>query len=110
MLRPLPNLKNSFGVIKCYESLPKTKGLKKLIYQVQEGFSLKLFPKTTLEGTSGVYMLRNAYRKDAVIYSAQFLTIFCLFDKGVFKPIDEEPFAPNNPKGYKGKFGTPGFR
>lgn len=24
--------------------------------------------------------------------------------------MDEEPFAPNNPKGYQGKLGSQGFR
>jgi len=29
---------------------------------------------------------------------------------GVFKPMDEEPFSPNNPRGYMGDIGTYGFR
>jgi len=28
----------------------------------------------------------------------------------IFKPIDEEPFAPNNPRGNTGDFGTPTCR
>lgn len=28
----------------------------------------------------------------------------------IFKPIDEEPFAPNNPRGHEGPFGSPTFR
>ncbi len=28
----------------------------------------------------------------------------------IFKPIDEEPFAPNNPRGNTGPFGSQTFR
>ena len=28
----------------------------------------------------------------------------------IFKPIDEEPFAPNNPKGRQGPFGSETLR
>jgi hypothetical protein len=28
----------------------------------------------------------------------------------IFKPIDEEPFAPNNPRGHSGRFGSQTFR
>lgn len=28
----------------------------------------------------------------------------------IFKPIDEEPFAPNNPRGHQGPFGSQTFR
>lgn len=28
----------------------------------------------------------------------------------VFKPMDEEAYAPNNPRGYQGKFGQESFR
>ena len=28
----------------------------------------------------------------------------------IFKPFDEEPFAPNNPRKYVGELGSPGFR
>lgn len=46
-------------------------------------------PKMTEFGTSGSYILQGIDKKPIAI----------------FKPIDEEPFAPNNPKGYVGKFG-----
>jgi hypothetical protein len=47
-----------------------------------------------LDGTSGTYNLRNT-NKDSV---------------ALFKPIDEEAFAPHNQKGYTGKFGSETFR
>jgi hypothetical protein len=40
-------------------------------------------------GTSGSYFLESVERKKIAI----------------FKPFDEEPYAPNNPKGYVGKLG-----
>jgi hypothetical protein len=53
-----------------------------------------LVPVLNLSGTSGTYNLRNT-NKDIV---------------ALFKPIDEEAFAPNNQKGYTGKFGQESFR
>eukprot|EP00331_Platyophrya_macrostoma_P032801 CAMPEP_0176437752 /NCGR_PEP_ID=MMETSP0127-20121128/18831_1 /TAXON_ID=938130 /ORGANISM="Platyophrya macrostoma, Strain WH" /LENGTH=594 /DNA_ID=CAMNT_0017821483 /DNA_START=213 /DNA_END=1996 /DNA_ORIENTATION=- len=93
-LRPPLNLKNKSGLIQAYENIPKKPVIKQIVFQSQEGFNLGLFPKPTLEGTSGVYFIRNSNRKNI----------------GIFKPVDEEPFAPNNPKGYQGKLGSQGFR
>lgn len=47
-------------------------------------------PQLTEDGTSGVYILHTNDKTPAA----------------VFKPIDEEPFAPNNPREMKGSFGT----
>ena len=43
----------------------------------------------TEEGTSGAYVIRSDESSVAI-----------------FKPIDEEPFAPNNPRGMQGNFGS----
>jgi len=43
----------------------------------------------TNDGTSGTYFLRGGNKKP----------------QAVFKPIDEEAFAPNNPRDYVGAFG-----
>lgn len=67
-ISPPPNLKNNMGMIQGYETLPKDSGIDQLIFQVQEGFGIGLIPKPTLDGTSGVYFLRNAKRKNIVIY------------------------------------------
>jgi len=53
-----------------------------------------LRPKLSESGTSGTYFLENTQRKK----------------RALFKPFDEEAFAPNNPRGYKGNLGSPGFR
>ena len=58
----------------------------------------------TFEGTSGVYALYNDLK--APIVSYKYILIF----KALFKPEDEEPYAPHNPRGFVGKLGQPGIR
>ena len=53
-----------------------------------------LAPKLTLDGTGGTYELRDKQRNI----------------RAMFKPIDEEAFAPNNPRGHVGSFGSESFR
>lgn len=94
ILRLPPKLENNFGLVQKYESLPKTPVIEELLSTVQEGFNQKLIPKLTFEGTSGTYFLQNKFRKNIAI----------------FKPFDEEPMTPNNPKGYPGKIGSSAFK
>jgi hypothetical protein len=68
--------------------------LKSIIDDVKYGLVQGLVPILILDGTSGTYNLRNT-NKDTV---------------ALFKPIDEEAFAPNNQKGYTDKFGSETFR
>jgi hypothetical protein len=77
-----------YGAFRCPDIL------KILIEEVRHGFMEGLAPTLILEGTSGTYNLRNT-NKDTIV---------------LFKPIDEEAFAPNNQKGYTGKFGEESFR
>jgi hypothetical protein len=65
-----------------------------LVSEVNRGLALGLTPTLTMEGTGGTYFLRDAKR--AV--------------RAIFKPLDEEAFAPNNPKGYLNRMGSRGFR
>lgn len=51
-------------------------------------------PKLSNDGTSGTYFLRGPDKRI----------------EAVFKPIDEEAFAPNNPRDYVGAFGQTTFR
>lgn len=51
-------------------------------------------PELTFEGTSGTYFLKNRDKRP-----------LC-----VFKPVDEEAFAPNNPRNLVGPFGSPSLR
>ena len=86
---------NKLGSISVYGGFPNDKKINKLINEVQLGFLNNLKPSANIdEGTSGVYFLKNT-NKNII---------------GIFKPIDEEAFAPNNQKGYIGKFGQPSFR
>merc|ERR1740130_1804123 len=59
----------------------------------QQGLSLGLSPQLAWDGTGGCYMLRDAKRCPLAF----------------FKPRDEEPFAPNNPRGLAGQMGQPGI-
>ena len=51
-------------------------------------------PILTDDGTSGTYLLRGKNKQTLA----------------VFKPIDEEAFAPNNPRDHIGPFGSKTFR
>ena len=77
-----------------YGSMPCSKSIKKIVDQVRQWFNAGLRPILTDEGTSGAYELRNPNKRKIAI----------------FKPIDEEPFAPNNPRGNTGPFGSQTFR
>jgi hypothetical protein len=73
-------------------SLPNS--LKEILEEVRYGLVQGLSPVLIPDGTSGTYMLRNANKETIAL----------------FKPIDEEAFAPNNQKGYTAKFGSETFR
>jgi hypothetical protein len=77
-----------------YAAFPCNSNQKRLIEDIRHGFLQNLTPTLILEGTSGTYMMKNT-TKDVI---------------ALFKPIDEEAFAPNNQKGYYGKFGQESFR
>lgn len=88
------NNNQSFN-INVYGGFPNDKKLTKLITDIQMGFLNNIKPvANNSEGTSGIYLLKNNNRNTVAI----------------FKPIDEEAFAPNNQKGYIGKFGQCSFR
>jgi len=72
ILRPTPNLENSLGLVKRYETLAKTPVIDDLLFLAQEGFNLGLIPKLTFEGTSGTYFLQNKYRKKIVRFHMDF--------------------------------------
>lgn len=68
--------------------------ISQLVAEIQHGLSLGLAPNLTMDGTGGTYFLKNAYKNIRAVY----------------KPLDEEAFAPNNPRGHIGKLGQSGFR
>lgn len=65
-----------------------------MVREIRFGFHSGLKPHPGKDGLSGNYFMRNQ-EKGYV---------------GIFKPIDEESFAPNNPKGFQGPFGSKTFR
>jgi hypothetical protein len=77
-----------FGQLQCPEQLQTA------IKEIEQGFKKGLKPKLTDDGTSGTYLMRGVSKKPLA----------------VFKPIDEEAFAPNNPRDHVGRFGSQSFR
>eukprot|EP00921_Rhytidocystis_pertsovi_P001249 GHVQ01002121.1.p1 GENE.GHVQ01002121.1~~GHVQ01002121.1.p1 ORF type:complete len:1082 (+),score=164.66 GHVQ01002121.1:862-4107(+) len=71
-----------------------TSTLDHIINEARLAFQRNIAPKLTMDGTGGTYLLQNCQRKVLA----------------VFKPTDEEAFAPFNPRGYEGKMNQQGFR
>lgn len=87
------NLQN--GVINPYQIFEKTpQEITNLVLNVQSGLNAGKRPKLAAEGTSGTYFLENNQKKVV----------------GVYKPFDEEPYTPNNPRGFAGELGGEGIR
>jgi len=85
--------KHDFGIW-VYAAFPANSKMKLLISEITKSFYNGLVPTMLLGGTSGTYNLKGLDKN--VI--------------AVFKPIDEEAFAPNNQKGCVEKFGHESFR
>ena len=77
-----------------YAAFPANSKLKSIIYEISKSFYNGLVPTMLLGGTSGTYNLKGLDKNVIAI----------------FKPLDEEAFAPNNQKGYVEKFGHASFR
>ena len=67
---------------------------KSIISEANAGLNIGLDPKLALEGTGGTYFMKTAGQNIGA----------------VFKPTDEEAYAPMNPKKYSGKLGEIGLR
>ena len=81
--------------IQPFGTLPIPLAIEHSLSAITEGFSEGLQPQLTDEGTSGSYILKES-AGDAENPNPV----------AVWKPIDEEPFAPNNPRGMKAPFGS----
>lgn len=68
--------------------------LKATVEQAAAGLEQGLAPSLSEDGTSGCYFLKKKLANGEVKPVA------------VFKPIDEEPFAPNNPRDMQANFGS----
>ncbi|GFE53292.1 phosphatidylinositol 3-and 4- [Babesia ovis] len=71
-----------------------TAHMQEIINEIALSLKSNIKPKLTMDGTGGTYLMYNKKR------------ICC----AVFKPIDEEAFAPCNPRGYEGTLNHQGFR
>lgn len=68
---------------------------KQLVKEIVKGMKIGVEPLPVHGGLGGAYYFRNSRGESVVIV----------------KPTDEEPFAPNNPKGFVGKaLGQPGLK
>ncbi|XP_021739369.1 phosphatidylinositol 4-kinase gamma 6-like [Chenopodium quinoa] len=70
-------------------------GIKQLVSDIVEALKNGIDPMPVRSGLGGAYFFRDSNGENAAI----------------IKPTDEEPFAPNNPKGFIGKaLGQPGLK
>lgn len=76
------------------DSLMAKEWIKIMVSDINKGFNMGLVPQAITFGVSGSYFLRGPQKNNVAI----------------FKPLDEEPYAPNNLKGYVGKFGSKSMR
>ncbi len=81
-------------MLRTYGNVPCPDALKDIMRDAFTGMIRGLKPKLTIEGTGGTYLMKET-RGDVV---------------AVFKPADEEQFAPNNPRKHVGRMGSQGFR
>ena len=80
--------------LEVYGTFPCPSSLETIIEDSLTGFTKGLKPKLIEDGTSGVYQIRDVDKETIAI----------------FKPFDEEPNTPCNPKGYTNSFGSQSFR
>jgi hypothetical protein len=82
------------------ESLMRHEWISELVAALNKGLHMGLVPQAVSFGVSGSYFLRGCDKTNLVRVGNQ----------AIFKPLDEEPYAPNNQKGYTGKFGSRSMR
>nr|CCA22060.1 phosphatidylinositol kinase (PIKF) putative [Albugo laibachii Nc14] len=68
--------------------------LLKILHKVLQALALGLAPELAMDGTGGTYFFKDVFHRN----------VCC------FKPKDEEPFGPNNPRGLVGQLGQSGLR
>ncbi|TYZ58295.1 hypothetical protein PybrP1_003781 [[Pythium] brassicae (nom. inval.)] len=68
--------------------------LMKITHQALQGLALGLAPVLAMDGTGGTYFFKDPSHRNV----------------GCFKPQDEEPFGPYNPRGLVGELGQSGLR
>ena len=90
-----PGLAVSQGDMALAEHSHLTPGVKKMMRSVVRGLKAYQEPEAATEGLGGTYFFKSETGGKIAI----------------MKPCDEEPMAPNNPKGFRGrKLGEPGLK
>lgn len=94
-VQSLPSGLPRSGDLRPAEHAHLSSGVKRLMRSVMRGLKAHQEPEAAVEGLGGTYFFRNeAGNKIAIM-----------------KPCDEEPLAPNNPKGFVGRqLGEPGLK
>ncbi|CAE7212562.1 PI4KG4, partial [Symbiodinium sp. CCMP2592] len=77
------------------QQVPTPQGLKDLVEEISDALLGGIKPSITDDGTGATYKLHGPSSPKPL---------------AVFKPKDEEAFAPNNPRGYQGKENSVGMR
>ena len=83
-LRLKPDISTLSSYIDVYGAVFCPDKMQRIIRKIRKGFNSGLVPRLTNDGTSGTYELVCSNKEKIAI----------------FKPVDEEPFAPNNPRGH----------
>ncbi|XP_022149032.1 phosphatidylinositol 4-kinase gamma 5-like [Momordica charantia] len=88
-------LRDQSGPIEILGHSDRFAGTRRLVKEIVKAIKLGIDPIPVHSGLGGAYYFRNGKGESVAIV----------------KPTDEEPFAPNNPKGFVGKaLGQPGFK
>ncbi|XP_074309583.1 phosphatidylinositol 4-kinase gamma 7-like [Silene latifolia] len=83
------------SVIEVLGNLESFVGVKEMVKEIDKGIKNGVDPLLVHSGLGGAYYFRNSWGENVAIV----------------KPTDEEPFAPNNPKGFVGRaLGHPGLK
>jgi hypothetical protein len=83
-------VKEQTASIQELQIMPRNSITANCIERARSGFKSGHVPTLSNDGTSGTYFLKDKQEQTVA----------------VFKPIDEEPFAPNNPRGMRAPFGS----
>ncbi|CAL0308040.1 unnamed protein product [Lupinus luteus] len=87
--------KDKSGPIEILGQLSHLDRMNDIVNDIKKGIKMGIDPTPVRSGLGGAYYFRNIIGENVAIV----------------KPTDEEPFAPNNPKGFVGKaLGQPGLK
>jgi len=97
----VPSCNPARPAIEIFGTLAVPVAIEHSLKAIRQGFDAGLEPYLSEEGTSGSYILKNSIGTPEEEDQEENLQSIA-----VWKPIDEEPFAPNNPRGMQAPFGS----